>query len=166
MATIEYSENLCNMIFKNMMDVYNYEPTRANIIRLFCKEFDNVRFTLYDDLIVFLEIENQVIFISQLGIFRYFDTVNKYYLPIKEYLSLEYTALAISMDIYCMESDISNDTSNLRYRVVPMLGQNENGDLAILDLNLKNDFLNSLYESMSLYNSVLKVARVCYPEIL
>lgn len=166
MITAEYSENLCNMIFKSMLDAYNNEPNRQGIINLFSKEFENVRLTQYDDVIVFLEIENQVVFISQLGIFRYFNIVEEEYLSLKDYISIEYFKIAISMDMYCIESDISNDTSPLRYRVVPLLGQNKDGNLTISDLSLKNDFLNNLYESMSLYNSVLKVARVCYPEIL
>lgn len=166
MVTIENGESLCNMIFKNMLDIYNEEPARLGIIKLFSKEFEYARLTLYDDVIVFLEIENQVIFISQLGIFRYFNLQEEEYLSLEDYISLEYLKIAISMDVYCEECNISSDTSLSNYRVVPLLSENKEGNLTINDSSLQSDFLNSLYESMSLYSSVLKVARVCYPDIL
>lgn len=166
MITIENSENLCNMIFKKMLDLYNEEPTRLDIVNLFSKEFENVRLTLYDDIIVFLEINGQSIFISQLGVFRYIDLSKKEYLSLADYLSLEYLKIFISMDIYCKESNVDELNSNLKYRLVPLIGQDEDGITKILDKNLDSEFLYSLYEYMSLYNSVLKVAKVCYPAIL
>lgn len=166
MITIENSENLCNMIFQSMLDLYNREPTRLELINLFSREFKNVRLTLYDDLIVFVEIKGQAIFISQLGIFRYFNISNKEYLSIDDYLSLEYFKIAISMDIYCDESDINNVDSNSNYRIVPLIIQDEAGSFKIQGTTQDSIFLQSLYNSLSLYNSVLKIAKVCYPDIL
>lgn len=166
MITIENSESLCNMIFKNMLDLYNKEPIRLELINLFSKEFKNVRLTLYDDIIVFLEIKGQVIFISQLGVFRYFNLLNEEYLSLDDYFSLEYYKISIAMDVYCDESSRDQIDSNLKYRVVPLIAQDKTGSLKISDKSLDHSFLHNLYDSMSLYNSVLKIAKVCYPDIL
>lgn len=166
MLTIENSEILCNMIFKNMLDSYNKDPLRTDVISLFLEEFDYVRLTLYDDLIVFVEILGQVIFISQLGIFRYLDTSTNTYLDIQKYLSLEYITICIDIDLYSNENNTIDYDCSSKYMLVPLINTDKNGKLKIYDSNIEEDFLHFLYKYMSLYNSLLKVSKICFPYFL
>ena len=167
MIAIKNSELLCNMVFKHMMDIYNEQPSRLGIIDMFKKKFNNVRLTLYDDIIVCCEIESDAIFISQLGVFRYFKTESDSYMSLSEYLKLEYFSLSIYMDIYDNLSE-SRETKH-KYKLIPLIWQNTKNNestLELTDKTLSVEYLNLLHKKLSLYYLVLNESKAYYPDIL
>lgn len=165
MLTFKNSENLCNMLFNNLLDIYNDEPTRLDIISFFLEKFDYVRLTLYDDIIVFCEIDSQAVFISQLGVFRYKDTLTKQYLSVNKYLSMEHYFTSIVLDIYATEE---YDEKKSPYKLKQLIGFNDNSKsgLEFLDNTLTTTYLNSLLEYLSLYLDTILKAKKYYPNIL
>lgn len=161
MNKIVIEDIMPNIIYKHLLDILNKEPERKIILDKFSSKFDYVWLTLYGDIVVAVEIENEAVFILQEGVFRYKKYIGKKplsYISLKEYLSKEYFNLSIAMDLYLNQENFLDKTQiNFpMYKLETLIGYSKDKSLIILDHSLSEKYLNELYDNLISYYSLVK----------
>lgn len=154
-----------NMMYKNLLDILNTDPVREYILSEFKKKFTYVWISFYGDIIVAVEVNSEVIFISQEGVFRYAKYLNGEkidYINLNEYFSKQYVYMSITLDMYLSnennENIISNGLSSFYYVLEPLISYDfENSNKVTLqDKSLSEIYLYKLNNYLQSYYSLVQ----------